>query len=125
MAFELTGTLYEKMDTQNVTDSFKKREFIVERKENVGSSEFVDLIKFQLTQDRCDLIENHEKGDEIKVSFNIRGRKWEKDDRVAYFTNLEAWRIEKVQIQQADDNVPPPEPPPEEFMNDDSGDLPF
>lgn len=125
MAFELTGTLYEKLDTQNISDTFRKREFIVEKKENVGSSEFVDLVKFQLTQDRCDLIDSYNQGDEIKVSFNIRGRKWEKDDRVAYFTNLEAWKIDKVQTQQPGDDVPPPEPPPEEFMNDGSGDLPF
>lgn len=126
MAFELTGILYDKMDTQNVTDSFRKREFIIEKKEMVGSSEFVDLIKFQLTQDRCELIDGHNQGDEIKVSFNIRGRKWEKDDRVAYFTNLEAWRIEKVQQQPPDTDIPPPAAPPEEFMNDDpAGDLPF
>ncbi len=124
MAFELTGTLYEKLDTQNISDTFKKREFIIEKKENVGSSEFVDLIKFQLTQDRCDLVENFNPGEELKVSFNIRGRKWEKEGRVSYFTNLEAWRIEKVAQQEPMDNVPPPEPP-EEFMNDGSGDLPF
>jgi len=126
MSFELTGILYDKLDTQNVTDTFKKREFIIEKKESVGSSEFTDLIKFQLTQDRCDLVENFRQGDEIKVSFNLRGRKWEKDGKVSYFTNLEAWRIEKLQATQPHDLPPLPDAPPEELSPyDDSGDLPF
>ena len=35
----------------------------------------------------------------MKVSFNLRGRKWEKDGQVSYFTNLEAWRVENVQAE--------------------------
>ncbi len=35
-------------------------------------------------------------GDEIKVYFNLRGNKYEKDGKVSYFTNLDAWRIEQI-----------------------------
>jgi len=90
--------------------------------------EFTDHIKFQLTQDRCNLIDNIEVNAEIKVNFNIRGNKWEKEGKVNYFTNLDAWRIEKAQdLSQSNfpsDNTPPPEMdsmPPES----ESDDLPF
>ncbi|MCK5168514.1 MAG: DUF3127 domain-containing protein, partial [Bacteroidales bacterium] len=84
-------------------------------------------IKFQLTQDKCNLVDNIEVNDEIKVNFNIRGKKWERDGKVNYFTNLDAWRIEKIQNQNSDDeNMSPPpsldDLPPE---NDEPDDLPF
>ena len=104
----MTGRLIEKFDTQEVTASFKKREFVLEKKEDANGREFIEIIKFQLSQDRCDLIDPYEINEEIKVSFNIKGRKWEKDDRVSYFTNLEAWRIEKTAVAPEE---PPPLPP--------------
>lgn len=122
MSFELSGTLIEKFDTQKVSDKFSKREFVIEKKEDTGNFEFVDQIKFQLTQDRCSLLDNFNKDDDIKVSFNIRGRKWEKGDKVSYFTNLEAWKIEKNDNSMPDTPPPPAEEysPPEE-----PDDLPF
>lgn len=111
MAFEIVGKLIEKYDQQQVSDKFKKREFVIEKEEMVGTSTFTDQIKFQLTQDRCNLIETYNIGDTIKVAFNIRGRKWEKDGKVSYFTNLEGWKIENAgqgsSSAPAIDNAPP------------------
>ena len=90
MSFELAGKLIEKFDVFQVSDTFRKREFVVEKTENQGGMEFTDHIKFQLTQDRCSLLDNLNLQDEIRVHFNIRGRRWVKDDKVSYFTNLEA-----------------------------------
>ena len=39
-------------------------------------------------------------GDEVKVSFNLKGTRWEKDGKVNYFTNLDAWRMESVKLGQ-------------------------
>lgn len=124
MSFELTGKLVEKFDTEKITESFRKREFVVEKVETVGASEFTDLVKFQLTQDRCDLLDGFNSGESIKISFNIRGRKWEKNGKVSYFTNLEAWKIEKVSSDAGPD-IPPP--PPDDLLIADEGsdDLPF
>jgi hypothetical protein len=93
MNFEIIGKLIVKDDTQEISDKFKKREFVIEV-ENERNSEWNDFIKFQLTQDRCDLIQETPLDQLIKVSFNVRGRKWEKDGKVNYFTSLEAWRIQ-------------------------------
>ena len=126
MSFEISGKLIEKYNTIQVNDRFKKREFVIERTESNGGMEFTDHIKFQLTQDRCNLVENVGLNEEVKVSFNIRGNKWERDGKVNYFTNLDAWRIEKVQnMQTGNDGTPPPsldDLPPE---MDESDDLPF
>ncbi len=92
-SFDISGKLIEKYDVQQVTDSFKKREFVIEVA-NPNNSEWNDFIKFQSVQDRVSLIEPFKIGDEIKVGFNIKGRKWEKEGKVNFFSNLEAWRIE-------------------------------
>lgn len=101
MSFEVSGKLVVIDDIQEISAKFRKREFVIEIKDNSGSFEFIDYVKFQLTQDKCSLIESMKINDEIKVNFNLRGRKWEKDGKVSYFTNLEAWKIEPVQNSAA------------------------
>lgn len=123
MSFEITGNLTEKFNTQEITASFKKREFVIEKTENAGGREFTEVIKFQLSQDRCDLIDPYNINEEIKVHFNIKGRKWEKDGRVSYFTNLEAWRLEKVAVTQGNDG--PPQPSVDDIPPEMDNDLPF
>jgi len=136
MNFEITGRLHEKYETQVISDKFRKREFILEIKETGNNGfEFIEYIKFQLTQDKCMLLDPITSGEELKVAFNLRGRKWEKDGTVSYFTNLEAWKIEKT--KQTD--IPPMAsgsagstpgsdvPFPSDIPQDDTGfdDLPF
>jgi hypothetical protein len=124
MSFELSGRLIEKQDTVQVNDTFKKREFVIEHTDNSGGKEFIDLIKFQLTQERCSFIDRFNVNDEIKVTFNIRGKRWVKDDRVSYFTNLEAWKIEKI-ARLSEEPPPPPPMMEEEAPPLEPDDLPF
>ena len=108
MNYEVTGRLIQKEDTQRISDRFQKREFVIEV-ENEKNPQWNDFVKIQLIQDRCDLLENIQLNEEIKVYFNLRGRKWENKGQVTYFTNLEGWRIEKVQPQEsAVQTAPPP-----------------
>lgn len=92
--FELNGIVKLKRDEQKVSDSFKKREFVV----TDNSSNYPQHILFQLTQDRCRLLDEVNVGDQVKVSFFIRGREWQGKDGggVKYFTSLDAWRVERV-----------------------------
>lgn len=94
MSFELEGKLVEKFPVQQVSDAFKKREFVVETTEEGGGRVFTEQIKFQLVQDKCSLLDNVNLNQTVKVSFNLKGRRWEKDGKVNYFTNLDAWRVE-------------------------------
>ena len=125
MAFELTGKLIEKFDTQEISEKFKKREFVIEFQDNPNLS-FSESIKFQLTQDRCNLMDSYQVGQDLKVSFNLRGRRWEKDGKVSYFTNLEAWRIEPASSAPVQDTPPLPDGDAQGFNpNDSTSDLPF
>lgn len=95
MSYELTGKLFEKFDTIQRTETFKVREFIIEKSDDASGRNITNYIKFQSVQDKTAIIDKINVGEEIKVYFNIRGSKWEKDGKVSYFNNLDAWRIEQ------------------------------
>ena len=105
MNFELTGNLLVKENTVDIYATFKKREFVIEVM-NERNKDWNDFIKFQLTQDKCSTLDAFNVGEPIKVFFNIRGRKWEKDGKVNYFSNLEAWKLEKTQDSASDSPLP-------------------
>lgn len=99
----IVGKLHLKKDVQQVTATFSKREFVLEFAEN---PEYPQFILFQLVQDRTGLIDGFNVGDEIDVSFNLRGRSWTSPQgETKYFNSLEAWRINPVGQQDA---TPPP-----------------
>lgn len=91
MAYQATGRLHKVFDTEQKSASFAARDFVVE----VADGKFPQMIKFQLVQDKCTLIDDYSEGDEISVEFDLRGREW--NDK--YFTNLNAWRIGKADGQ--------------------------
>lgn len=95
MSYELTGKLIAKSDTVQRTETFKTREFVVEKSEEINGRMISNYIKFQSVQDRTNIIDKINIGDEVKVHFNIKGSKWEKDGKTNYITNLDAWRIEQ------------------------------
>ena len=96
MSYELTGKLVAKYDTVQRTETFKTREFAVEKSEDINGRTITNYAKFQCVQDKTAIIDRVNIGDEIKVYFNIKGSKWEKDGKVNYITNLDAWRIEQI-----------------------------
>ena len=96
MSYELTGKLFIKFDTMQKTETFKTREFVVEKSEDINGKLITNYIKFQCVQDRTGIVDRVNVGDEIKVHFNIKGSKWEKNGNVSYFNNLDAWRIEQI-----------------------------
>ena len=124
MNFELVGNLIVKEDEQAISASFKKREFVIEVA-NERNSDWNDYIKFQLTQERCAQLDAFKLGEPIKATFNIKGRKWEKDGKVNYFSNLEAWKLEKVQGNSGSDMTPPPYAEAEVPPADENDVLPF
>ncbi len=126
MAFEISGKVIEILPVNQVSDKFRKREFVIERKESGGAALFIDYIKFQLVQDKCDLINESFLNDEVKVTFNIKGNRWERDGKVNYFTNLDAWKIERASSPERNQGAPP-QPKLEDLPPDidDLSDLPF
>ncbi len=93
-SYEAIGTVHMISDTQQVKDTFRKREFVIE----IQDGNYPQHIKFQVTQDRCALLDNFKVGQQVKVQFNLRGRPFQnREGQTVYFTNLEAWRVEPAQ----------------------------
>jgi single-stranded DNA-binding protein len=88
---DIKGKVHEISEVANVTDTFKKRELIVEYAENPQYPEF---IKFEALQDKVSLFDYIKVGDQVEVSFNLRGRPWtDRNGKTAYFNSLVVWRI--------------------------------
>ena len=102
MGFDVTGKLIAKYETVQRSEKFRTREFVIETAEDIGGRIINNYIKFQSVQDRTTLVDRFNAGDTIKVHFNIKGSKWEKNGQVNYITNLDAWRIENVNMQTQD-----------------------
>jgi hypothetical protein len=96
MSLEVTGKLLVKYDSQQVSDRFKKREFVLELAEEINGNVYTNYAKMQLVQNKCDIIDRFNEGDMVKVSFNIKGNRWERDGKVNFITNLDAWRVESA-----------------------------
>jgi hypothetical protein len=96
MSYELTGKLVEVYDVVQRTETFRTREFVIEKTEDIGGRTITNYAKFQCVQDKTALPDRFRVGDTVKVSFNIKGTKWVKEGGVSYFTNLDAWRLEAV-----------------------------
>lgn len=94
MTFNITGTLKVKKDEQVISDRFKKREFVLVD----DSTQYPQFISFQLTQDKCSLLDAMNEGQKITVHFNLKGREWQSPQgETKYFTTLEAWKIDAAQ----------------------------
>lgn len=92
---EITGELIEVFDTQDVTATFKKREFAIKT-----DGEYAQEIGLEVTQDKVDLLDTFKVGDNITASVNLRGRKWTNPEGVnKYFNTIQAWRVVKNEGQ--------------------------
>jgi nitrous oxidase accessory protein NosD len=124
MSFEITGRLVAKYDVVQRTETFKTREFVIEKTEEFNGRSISNYIKFQCVQDRTSMPDRFNIGDEVKVSFNIKGSKWTKDGRENYITNLDAWRMENIKLAQ-EPSQPANVASKNNSYNDVVDDLPF
>lgn len=86
-----TGILKVKNSEVKVSEKFKKREFVL----TDNAQSYPQEILFQLTQDRCSLIDNDKVGDELTVHFILKGRAWKNPQgETKWFNSLDAFRIE-------------------------------
>ena len=91
---KITGKILVINDTQQVSDTFQKRSFVLTYVEN---PQYPEHITFELIQERCSLIDGFQVEQEVEVSFNLRGRKWTNPEgETKYFNSLQAWRIEPL-----------------------------
>lgn len=118
MSYEITGNLVMRGQVETKGESFQVREFAI--KTNDGS-QYDNFVKFQCVQARTSIVDGLSKGDEIKVHFDLRGREYDGK----YYTNLNAWRVEKVS-EAAPQSTAKPEPTKEPVaVSAGDDDLPF
>lgn len=94
--FAIEGRLHKVFEMEAKGPTFSTRDFVIE----IGG-QYPQVIKFQLVQDRCGLIDAFKEGDQIKAYFDLRGREW----NGKYLTNLHAWKLEAVGQEPKEDKM--------------------
>jgi len=102
---QIEARIQKIMEEQVISDRFRKREFVVQTKE-----QYPQTLCFEFTQDKTGVLNNFREGQEVNVEFNIRGREWTPPQGGAtrYYTTLQAWRMNAIDAQSA----PPADLPP-------------
>ena len=122
---EVTGRVKMIDQTKEVgSGGFKKRDIVVTTDE-----QYPQHILVQFVQDKCDLLNNYQVGDQVKIDINLRGREWtNQQGETVYFNTIQGWRIGKI---QAEAPQTPPMPTAETFApatnlnEEEPDDLPF
>ncbi len=106
MSYQASGRLLKKFDVNQISDRFRKREFVIE----IADGKYPQTVMFQLTGDRCESLDKFEEGQTVEVEFSLRGREWTSPKgEVKYFNTLDAWSVSQPRSGSFDD-----EPLPEE-----------
>ena len=124
---EVTGKIKVINAEQQVSATFKKRELVVSTEE-----QYPQFISINFVQDKCDLLNNYNTGDAVKVAINLRGREWvNPQGETKYFNDIQGWKIEKVQTEATSNSGLEPTPPAQAFApatnfnEEEHDDLPF
>ena len=125
---EVQGKIKMIGETQTFGDNgFRKREVVVTTEE-----QYPQHIMVEFVQDKCDLLNNYQVGQDVKIQINLRGREWvNPQGETKYFNTIQGWRIEFGNSQPNTQASMPPVPPTEAFepvedLNEgEDQDLPF
>ena len=107
-------------------NGFRKREVVITTEEQYPQSIMVEFV-----QDKTELLNNYEVGNNVKISINLRGREWvNPQGETKYFNSIQGWRIENLQQDEQGENIPPVPPadvfePVKDLKEEDYDDLPF
>jgi hypothetical protein len=94
---KIQGVIYKIEETQNVSEKFRKRDFVLEIKNNEA---YVQKVLFTLIMDKVDEIESFSTGEEVEVDFNLQGKEWTSPSgEVKFFNTLSVYKINKIENQ--------------------------
>lgn len=107
------------------SNGFRKREVVITTEEQYPQDLLIEFV-----QDKTNLLDAFQVGQQVRVSINLRGREWvNPQGETKYFNSIQGWRIDKMETASAGDMPPmPPEDafePISDFEEDDHDDLPF
>lgn len=125
MGIEATGKVYQVFETKQISDKFRKREFVLELADN---PKYPQLVLFQATGDRCESLDAVKVGDVVKVEFSLRGREWRSPSgETKFFNTLDVWKVELTKPASAGGKQEPAATRMSESQgyNKDDSDIPF
>jgi len=95
---EITGKIKKIDETKTFGASgFRKREMVVTTNE-----QYPQMLMVEFVQDKCDLLDSYQVGQDVKVSINLRGREWiNPEGKAVYFNSIQGWRVEAAQAEAA------------------------
>lgn len=114
MAYELSGKIKLIQEPKTFDSGFTKREMVV----IVEDGKYPQEINLEFVQDKAALLESLSPGQEVTVSFDIRGREY----NGRYFNNLQGWKVVAAENSTGAPQEEPPYPTPSDFGDDD---IPF
>ncbi|MEC3906586.1 DUF3127 domain-containing protein [Tamlana sp. 2201CG12-4] len=124
---EVQGRIKMIGETQTFgNNGFRKREIVVTTEE-----QYPQHIMVEFVQDKTDLLNSYQVGQQVKININLRGREWvNPQGETKYFNSIQGWRIEAFQAEATGENMPPVPPadafePAGDLKEDDHDDLPF
>lgn len=92
---EVLGRIKMIGQPQDVSPTFRKRELVVTTEE-----QYPQHIMIEFTQDKCDLLNQFQIGEQVRVGINLRGREWvNPQGETRYFNSIQGWRIDRPQPQ--------------------------
>ena len=95
---EVQGRIKMLGETQTFgSNGFRKREIVVTTEE-----QYPQHIMVEFVQDKTDLLNSYQVGQQVKININLRGREWvNPQGETKYFNSIQGWRIEKLDTQSA------------------------
>jgi Domain of unknown function (DUF3127) len=117
VAYELSGKIKLLQEPQTFNSGFTKREMVV----IVEDGKYPQEINIEFVQDKISLLDNLQAGQEVTVTFDIRGREY----NGRYFNNLNGWKITTSVDESAYNAGGHSSPPPNAVPADYDDDIPF
>lgn len=124
---EVQGTIKLIDETKTYgNNGFRKREVVLTTDEQYPQHLLIEFV-----QEKTDLLNNFQAGQQVRISINLRGREWvNPQGETKYFNSIQGWRIEVLQASQEEGDMPPVPPmeafePVEDLKEEDYDDLPF
>ena len=123
---EVTGKIKWIDETKTYgNNGFRKREVVITTEEQYPQQILIEFI-----QDKCELLNNYQVGQNVKIGINLRGREWTNPEgETKYFNSIQGWRIDALENDSSNEMPPMPTPttfePAEGDANEVDDDLPF
>lgn len=103
MALEVTGSIYRIDPEEAVSALFKKRQVIIKTDEN-----YPQFIAVEFQQDRVDLLDPYQVGQNVTISLNLAGRLWTNPQgEEKCFNTIKGWKVQKVGTVPTPAAIPP------------------